>query len=665
MPTKRAATKTSSQAGSQTGGQASQPRKATRKRAAAPAADTTLEPAMAPPTTPPEPGTAGIASRPRTFLIAKDDTVLAPASLGDVDLEVILEQLDARPDVTVEARLVPRTFAAQSLGTSITDEVVVATMSEATADELSRHPQMILEEDSLIVPTPAVTPLESADPGLVSPFGTSASWTIVIVGSGGQPVRDATVYLYGSGVPAQGRTDASGSVTLQLVSETDATLRALYVNPLAGYWSLWVDRPQLVSGTTNTVALRPLGDSFSGFPGAELIGWGQRAMRLDQLPPTLTGKGIRVAVVDSGAAALTHPDLAAIHEGADFTATPADSGLWRDDTIAHGSHCSGIIAGARNGAGIRGFAPEALLFEARIFPGGRISSLIDAVDYCIDQGIDVVNMSLGTGGTSQVLLQKLAQAKALGVACIVAAGNTGGGVQFPGTSPDVLTVAAIGEDDEFPADSYHAQQRWKQGQVDKGYFSAQFSCHGAEVDVCGPGVAIVSSVPANGFAAWDGTSMATPHIAGLCALLLAHHPDFRSGPYTARNAARVDRLFQLVRDACTPLEFGDPTRSGAGLPDALRALGLDGVPAPRDPQTAAVAVSTAIAQLRQVCASAGLQVEPMGVTPASFLGIDWSALSGWNKEADPLRVPREIAELRARMTNCGLGAGLVDLMLPW
>ena len=294
------------------------PSKPAKRPARRPARKST--PPAEPPAQPLVDATVGgpVASRPRTFLVARDDTILAPAALGDLDFGFLVEQLDLDPRVRVEARLIPRTFSAQSLGTSITDEVIVATMSEEAAADLSLHPQVILEEDSLVVPTPAVAPKANADPGLVSPFGASTSWTIVLSGAGQEPVPDAAVYLYGSGVPVQGRTDATGTVTLSLIGETDATLRALYVNPLAGFWSLWVDRPQLVSGTANSVQLTPLAASFPGFPRAELVGWGQRAMRLDLVPPALTGAGVKVAVVDSGAAAQTHPDLLAIHDGADF-----------------------------------------------------------------------------------------------------------------------------------------------------------------------------------------------------------------------------------------------------------------------------------------------------------------------------------------------------------
>jgi subtilisin family serine protease len=84
-------------------------------------------------------------------------------------------------------------------------------------------------------------------------------------------------------------------------------------------------------------------------------------------------------------------------------------------------------------------------------------------------------------------------------------------------------------------------------------------------------VAVVSTVPPDGYAAWDGTSVAAAHVSGLAALLLAHHPDF-AGPLRARTAARVERLFDLLRRTARPLPVGDIRRTGAGLPDAVAAF---------------------------------------------------------------------------------------------
>jgi subtilisin family serine protease len=114
-------------------------------------------------------------------------------------------------------------------------------------------------------------------------------------------------------------------------------------------------------------------------------------------------------------------------------------------------------------------------------------------------------------------------------------------------------------------------------------------------------VAILSSVPEKGFAAWDGTSMAAPHITGLAALVLAHHPDFRTPELQARSGARVDRLFQILKASATPVVLGDTTRTGAGLPDAPRALGLD-VAQPNAIQL----VQQMLADLNAAMAQAGL-----------------------------------------------------------
>ena len=145
-------------------------------------------------------------------------------------------------------------------------------------------------------------------------------------------------------------------------------------------------------------------------------------------------------------------------------------------------------------------------------------------------------------------------------------------MQYPASSPNVLAVAAIGRLGEFPLDSYHAQTVQGMGGPD-GYFSPRFTCFGPEIAVCAPGVAILSSVPPNDFAVWDGTSMAAPHVTGLAALVLAHHPDF-AGPFKARNVQRVQRLFQILKASARPIGLGDPRRTGYGIPDAPTALGL-------------------------------------------------------------------------------------------
>jgi hypothetical protein len=259
---------------------------------------------------------------------------------------------------------------------------------------------------------------------------------------------------------------------------------------------------------------------------------------------------------------------------------------------------------------VQGFAPAAEIHACRIFPGGRFSDLVSALDYCMEQGVDVVNLSLGGGDPSRIVEERIIRAKSMGIACIVAAGNSGGPVQFPASTQHVLAVAAMGRWGEFPEDSYHATQAlegFTPGSTPNGYFPARFSCFGPEIDVCAPGVAIVSSLPPDGFGAWDGTSMAAPHVAGMAALVLAHHPDFR-GAFRARDARRVERLFQIIKETATPLGFGDTARTGAGMPDVPRALGLEAAAS----SVGAAGTAAAADAIRRLLAAAA------GGAPAAF-----------------------------------------------
>jgi subtilisin family serine protease len=161
------------------------------------------------------------------------------------------------------------------------------------------------------------------------------------------------------------------------------------------------------------------------------------------------------------------------------------------------------------------------------------------------------------------------RARQAGVAVVVAAGNSSGPVQFPASLSNVFCVSAVGQQGDFPADTYHQQTIPSGPGVIgvNGIFAARFSCFGPQVKVCGPGVAIISSVPGGGYAAWDGTSMAAPHIAGLAALVAAQ-PRFST---LTRNAAKVDLLFQTILGSAANVGL-DSLHAGAGLPSAPLAL---------------------------------------------------------------------------------------------
>jgi subtilisin len=507
-----------------------------------------------------------------TVAVRRERYMVASRKLPGVQpmaADVIASTLTNMGGVTIVKRVSPRGFSALSAGPSgaAATEIVVAEMDPAQGAALraSAPPHVIVERDALLRHADDLALADFNNAMTMMP-GIGIDIPLRVVGASGKPLPKATVYVYGMGFPAQGLTDDKGEVTVTLFGGTIETVQAIYVKPSADYWDRMFMQPQLQPTGISSLQLHPLSDMFNGFPQTAMTGWGQRLMKLDQIDPSFTGQGIKIGIVDSGCDN-THPQLTHVTRGVDLT-NNADKASWIKDTMSHGTHCAGIITGALGRSGIRGFAPGAEVHALKVFPGGRFSDLIDALDQCIDRQLDIVNLSLGSSETSELVAQKLIEVRQHGVACIVAAGNTSGPVQFPGTQPSVLTVAAIGQLNQYLPDSYHAQTV-QQNLVAGDMFSAKFTCFGPQVAVAGPGVAIVSTVPGGGYAAWDGTSMATPHITGMGALLLAHHPLLRSS-VQARNEQRVAQLFALL--ANTGVRYlGDPTREGAGLPDLQRA----------------------------------------------------------------------------------------------
>ncbi|WP_406724915.1 S8 family peptidase [Streptomyces sp. GD-15H] len=514
-----------------------------------------------------------VRERPIRWLVAPLPAAVLPQGVTPMEPDSVFDRLSAESDVQLCKRITPSERLQALSGDSGFPEVAVLTMTEERAQELNRSLEVHVERDHrLVYGMPMASPdnIQVLDPAARVPMIGGLTLAFAVRGSDGTPLPRAEVSLTGAAWPAQGVTGPDGRVVISLSGETPGSIRAVYVRPEHGYWDRWVVRPQLVPNADNVITLTRLDETVPGFPDRQMFGWGQKAMCLDRIPPTYRAHGIRIAVIDSGIAT-SHPDLEGrVAGGVDV----AERKSWSVDVSGHGTHCAGTIAGADNGRGIIGSAAEAEIHACKIFPSGRLSDLLEALDYCIEHSIDVVNLSLGTREHSALVAHKIAAARKLGMACIAASGNNGGEqILFPGTLDTVLTVAAMGKTGEGPEDSSHAFQVFGKPTAE-GYYSAKFSAYGPGVDLCAPGVAIVSSVPPANYAAQDGTSMAAPHVTSLAALVLAHHPDFQQR-FSGRDEARVEHLFQILRDSCEPLDFGDPRRSGAGLPNAVRALGLD------------------------------------------------------------------------------------------
>jgi subtilisin family serine protease len=466
-------------------------------------------------------------------------------------------------------------------------EMLVACMDEQRGEalRLNAPPHVIFERDTLLgYSHMAVPELMGWQPAVrAMPYPRPRrELRVRVLGEADRPIPNAVVNLYGLGFPAQAITDPSGQASLQADAADGGGAVAIHVRPAADYWERYIHDPSLELGQTNVVRLSPLERTAARFPGERPYGWGQRIMRFDRAPSEWTGAGAKIGIIDSGCDN-SHPQLRHIVQGIDLTrerdaqsTRDQDTRGWRLDELAHGTHCAGTIAAATGGPSqaIVGCAPSAEVHVFKVVPGGHTSDLIEALDQCIARNLDIVQIGVSSDQFSELVAQKITEARLHGVACVAAAGNSGGAVQFPGNVPGVLTVSAVGKLGEYPRDTRHAQRTLLQPVGPSGIYATNFSSWGPEIGVCAPGVAIVSSVPGGGYAAWDGSSMAAAHVVGLSALLLAHHPMLQSINYGGRAEQRVSVLFDMLRVAGIPYAQVDQNRVGAGLPDLQRVPGL-------------------------------------------------------------------------------------------
>jgi subtilisin len=470
--------------------------------------------------------------------------------------------------------------------TAMSSEILVVRMDEQRGEALRQNapPHVIVERDAPLVYSDMLIPepLNWQPAVQAMPFPRPRrELRFRILGEGERPLAGAVINMYGPGFPAQAITDSSGQASLQTSSVDGSGVHAIYVRPAADYWERYIRNPSLESGQINIIRLNPLARTSRSFPGERPYGWGQRIMKFDRASPDWKGAGTKIGLIDSGCDS-SHPLLRHIARGLDFT-RDKDPQSWNSDELGQGTHCAGIVAAsaaaatAATGAAapeIVGCAPESELHIFKVVPGGYLSDLIDALCQCIERRLDIVQIGVSAEQFSEVLAQKITQARLNGIACISGAGNSGGAVQFPGNVPGVLTVSAVGKLGEYPQDTRHAQRALPQLIGFSGIYATNFSAWGPQVGVCAPGVAVVSSVPGGGYAAWDGTSMAASHVVGFSALLLSHHPMLQSINYGARADQRISTLYDILRAAAIPYAQVDPNRVGAGLPDLQQVPGL-------------------------------------------------------------------------------------------
>lgn len=242
---------------------------------------------------------------------------------------------------------------------------------------------------------------------------------------------------------------------------------------------------------------------------AESVPYGITMVQADQVSDSLTGS-MTVCITDTGYS-LGHEDLPTSGvTGDDNDGLGNDSGNWFEDGHGHGTHVSGTIAGlSDNDLGVVGVNPSGNLniHMVKVFDNSGLwaygSDLVAAVDQCVAAGAKVISMSLGGGAPSSAEEAAFENAATNGVLAIAAAGNDGNSsLSYPASYDSVMSVAA----------------------VDSNGDKAGFSQFNEQVEIAAPGVAVLSSLPGNTYASWDGTSMATPHVAGVAALVWSHYP---------------------------------------------------------------------------------------------------------------------------------------------
>lgn len=193
-------------------------------------------------------------------------------------------------------------------------------------------------------------------------------------------------------------------------------------------------------------------------------------------------------------------------------------------TPSHGTHCSGIIAAVRNnGIGMNGVADNVRIMMVRAVPDGdeHDKDIANAIRYAVDNGAEVISMSFGKGFSPQKAwvddAVKYAQSK--GVLLVHAAGNDAKDIDSVENFPNPVYLDKSGVASNFITVG-------ASGDPTNGGFTASFSNYGKKsVDLFSPGVNIYSTLPDNKFGDYSGTSMATPVVAGVAALVLEYFPD--------------------------------------------------------------------------------------------------------------------------------------------
>lgn len=334
---------------------------------------------------------------------------------------------------------------------------------------------------------------------------------------------------------------------------------AVALSALTGLAALAWAPPAAAEGGQCTFPSKP----FEGRP------WSLKRVLIDQLWQTTRGKGVQVAVIDTGVD-VKHPqlkDAVDTKRGKNLLPKKRKKDKFGNvpkrgkengttDEIGHGTRVAGIIAARpRDDTGFVGLAPEATIIPIQQNDSegsGTAATLATSIDYAVKAGADVINISQDTAEALKPqsdLKRAVDDALAANVVVVASAGNDGigGNVKktYPASYPGVLAVASSDRNNE----------------------RAPFSQSGKFVGIAAPGVDMVSTVPGGGHCADNGTSFSAPYVAGVAALLRAEHPDWKPHQIVAQLEQTAERSIA-----------GHDRHVGWGVIDPVRALTEDEEP---------------------------------------------------------------------------------------
>ena len=325
----------------------------------------------------------------------------------------------------------------------------------------------------------------------------------------------------------------------------------------------WTARTRAAVGAASVAAAVPgaLTDYLQG--DRTDLQWSLQSTHVPQAWSASRGAGIVVATVDTGADTTASDLRGQLLPGGYLTPAGTIVAGTRPDKLGHGTHVAGIIAGADDGHGISGVAPDAKVLPVNVdttddlLTGKQVGA---AITWASTHGARVINLSLGfsdvaTGSADvKAICQAVSAAVARKVVVVAAAGNDGDGVndaEAPASCAGAVSVAAL----------------------DNDLHPTPWSSFDGTVTLAAPGAGIYSTVITDTsplrYADESGTSMASPFVAGVAALVLAQHPDWTPAQVAQRLTSTATDLAPSGRDP----------RTGAGVVDPAAAVGVS-APAP-------------------------------------------------------------------------------------